>query len=57
MTGMELPDELPPSYCSHYGGTYLRDQETILLEPTMARRVRGRVETIVTEVSRVHNLT
>ena len=56
MAGLELPEELPPAYRSRYGGSYLRDQETISLEPTMGRQVRDRVEAVVTKVRRMFDL-
>lgn len=56
MAGVELPDELPIAYRSRYGGAYLRDQETIRLEPAMSRQIRGRVESVVEKVRQVHHI-
>ena len=56
MADLELPDELPPAYRTRYGGTHLRDQEHLLLEPTMHRQDRDRVEAVVAKVRRLHQI-
>lgn len=56
MAGLEWPEELPSEYQARYGGRWLHDQEPIQLEDGLRRRVRKRVEEVVTAVKKVHKL-
>jgi len=47
MAGYDFPEKLPPGYVSRYGGSTLYDSESIQPDPTLAQRVKDRVEATI----------
>ncbi len=57
MSGIDLPEELPPVYRKAYGGRWLRDQEDLRRTAGMRAAPDAIVEEIIRRVRAVHSLS